>query len=78
MAEQQSLADLTEALRAQLFGGSDTVETNDTVEPWRTFQCVQRASALSNEQVPGALFRLSDAGDRMIVERRLTPYLQST
>jgi hypothetical protein len=37
MAEQQTLADLTEALRAQLYGGVEG-ETDDTVGPGTMYQ----------------------------------------
>jgi hypothetical protein len=62
MAEQQTLAD-------PFYGGSDS-EAYDTIGP--------RAPVLSDEEVAAALFRPSDAGDRSIVERLLSPYLLST
>jgi hypothetical protein len=52
MAEQQTLADLAETLRAQLYGGSDVGDA--AVGPWTMYQRAPRTPVLSDEEVPGA------------------------
>jgi hypothetical protein len=64
---EQTLADLIEPLRVSAQLGSDT-EADTTAGPWMKFWAPS-APVLSDEEVPGALFRPSDAGDRLIVER---------